>query len=132
LVHWNQTNHTHSYGADWVTNGTHHWHVCSCGDTSDYAEHIPGDWVILGDESKQRFCTVCNELVGIEAAPVYETGDVNGDGKINMFDYIAVKAHWFGTTALEGDKLVRADVNGDGKVNMFDYVTLKSKIVSGK
>lgn len=128
LVHWDQTNHTHSYGADWVTNGTHHWHVCSCGDTSDYAEHIPGDWVILGDESKQRFCTVCNELVGIEAAPVYETGDVNGDGKINMLDYVLIKAIYFEKTTPTEGQFKRADINGDGKINMLDYAFVKAYI----
>ncbi len=70
--------------------------------------------------------------ITIPEEPEIEAGDVNGDGKINMFDYLAIKAHYFGTSILEGDKLLRADLNGDGKVNMFDYVSLKSKIVSSK
>lgn len=127
-VHWDQTNHTHSYSKNWTTNGTHHWHVCSCGDTSDYAQHTAGDWIEAEDGSKQRFCTVCNELVGVESATVYETGDVNADGKINMLDYMLVKAYYFGKSTPTDAQFKRADINGDGKINMLDYLFVKSYI----
>jgi hypothetical protein len=61
----------------------------------------------------------------------YAKGDVNGDGRVNMFDYVAVKSHVLGKSLLSGDKLERADVNGDGKVNMFDYIALKNMVVKG-
>ena len=61
----------------------------------------------------------------------YAKGDVNGDGRVNMFDYVAVKSHVLGKSLLSGDKLDRADVNGDGKVNMFDYIALKNMVVKG-
>ncbi len=61
----------------------------------------------------------------------FEKGDVTGDGKINMFDYIAVKAHYLEKSLLTGETLARADVTGDGKVNMFDYIALKNLVVKG-
>ena len=63
--------------------------------------------------------------------PIYARGDVNGDGKVNMFDYLAVKSHCLGKTALTDEQLLRADLSGDGKINMFDYVALKNLVVKG-
>lgn len=31
--------HTHSYGTEWKSDKTNHWHECSCGDRSDEAAH---------------------------------------------------------------------------------------------
>ncbi len=53
-------------------------------------------------------------------------GDVNGDGKFNMFDYVMVKAICLGNGSYTELDLYRADYNKDGKVNLFDYVSLKS------
>ncbi len=63
--------------------------------------------------------------------PPFLKGDINGDGKVNLFDYVALKSHVLGKSPLSEDKLVRADVNGDGKINMFDYVALKTLVVKG-
>ncbi len=127
-IHWNQANHSHSYSTDWTTNGTHHWHVCNCGDTSDYAEHTPGEWITLEDGSKQQLCSVCKEVIGVESAPVYEIGDVNADGRINMLDYILVKAFYFEAKEPTESEFKRADINADGKINMLDYAFVKAYI----
>ncbi len=108
-------------------------HTCSlCGDsyTANYvpASHTEGEWVTLGDGSKEKRCSVCGTLLGFEEAPeiTYETGDVNADGKINMFDYLAVKSAYFSKTSLDDGAFLRADINSDGKVNIFDYLAIKS------
>ena len=31
--------HKHSYGTNWESDGTNHWHECSCGDKKDTASH---------------------------------------------------------------------------------------------
>lgn len=46
-------------------------------------------------------------------------GDANGDGGVNLFDYVVLDEH-FGTA------WQMADVDGDGNVNLFDYVVLDS------
>lgn len=53
-------------------------------------------------------------------------GDVNGDGKINMFDYLMVKSIYFEKHTPSDEELARADVTEDGKVNMFDYLAVKT------
>lgn len=55
--------------------------------------------------------------------------DVNGDGKVNMFDYVFIKGIYFGSvdTVPEFDG---ADVNGDGTVNIFDCVLVKQAYLS--
>ena len=54
--------------------------------------------------------------LSIEAKPIL-TGDVNGDGTVNIFDLV-IAAGSFGKT---GDG-VMGDVNSDGSVNIFDLV----------
>jgi endoglucanase len=64
--------------------------------------------------------------------PTIMYGDVNGDTKINVFDYIALKKYIAGTitTFPVENGVIAADVNGDGKVNVFDYIMMK-KYISG-
>ena len=53
------------------------------------------------------------------------TGDVNGDGKMNISDIFTLK------TVLAGmsEESEAADVNGDGKTNLSDILLLKSLLV---
>ncbi len=116
-------------------NGGYTTHTCSkCGDSYVDSEtealgHTEGEWETLEDGSKELRCTVCGELLDSEDAPVYETGDVTGDGKVNMFDYILIKSIYLDKVEAPADQVARADLTGDGKVNMFDYIALKSMII---
>lgn len=56
----------------------------------------------------------------------YENGDVNADGFVDIFDYMAIKAHCLDRTILTEDELKRSDLNEDGFVDVFDYLQLKS------
>ena len=58
-------------------------------------------------------------------------GDVNGDGKVNAGDYVAVLNYVRKKINLTEEQLQRADANGDGKINAGDYVTILN-IVRGK
>ena len=51
-------------------------------------------------------------------------GDVNGDGKVNAGDYVAVLNYVRKKINLTEEQLQRADANGDGKINAGDYVTI--------
>ena len=73
---------------------------------------------------------------GGEEAPGYFTtkaikGDVNGDGKINTADVVAVYAFIEKGAAESGFTKGAADVNGDGSVNTADVVAIYSIIVKG-
>ena len=52
-------------------------------------------------------------------------GDVNNDGKIDQYDYLLVKRHYFETRFLTSGEMSRSDVNRDGYVNQFDYILIK-------
>ncbi len=60
------------------------------------------------------------------AAEPYAEGDVNGDGSVDIFDYMAVKSHYFEKSVLTEDELSRADLSPDGLIDMFDYMALKT------
>lgn len=51
-------------------------------------------------------------------------GDVNGDGKVDEKDAMAIMDHLAGTTPLDEDALKRADVNGDGEVSYLDAMKI--------
>ena len=57
-------------------------------------------------------------------------GDVNGDGKISVGDYVLIRKHILSNPKLTGDKLKRADVNADGKISSLDYVLIRNKILN--
>ncbi|MBR4279205.1 MAG: dockerin type I repeat-containing protein, partial [Clostridia bacterium] len=117
-------------------NGGYTTHTCTiCGDTytdseTDALGHTEGEWVTLPDGSKELRCDECGELLDSVPAPEYAEGDVNGDGNVNMFDYLMVKSIYFEKATPTEDQLDRADLTGDGKVNLFDYIALKSLIIS--
>ena len=52
-------------------------------------------------------------------------GDIDGNGSVNMMDYLKAKQHSQGKTLLEDYAFDCADVSGDNKVNMMDYIKLK-------
>ncbi len=108
-------------------------HTCSlCGDSyvDNYvsASHTEGEWVTLADGSKEKRCSACGTLLDSEPAPdvTYETGDVNADGKVNMFDYMLIKSFCMNKAVPTEDQAKRADVNGNGNIDMFDYIIVKS------
>ena len=66
------TEHTHTYSAEWATNETHHWHIATCEHTDekeDYGEHTITTWSVKTeaglhvDKVEQGTCTVCEKVV---------------------------------------------------------------------
>ena len=57
--------HTHSYGTDWKSDATNHWHACACGEKKDKAVHTYDAGKITKDPTdttegiKTFTCTVC-------------------------------------------------------------------------
>ena len=86
----------------------------------------------LGDfESGLYYCVITyGEGIKLVSAPAYlekpyTLGDVNADGKIDQFDYILVKRHYFETRVLTEDEMLPADANCDGEVNQYDYILIR-------
>lgn len=57
------------------------------------------------------------------------TGDINGDGKINVSDMIQIKSQILNIKKLEGGYSKAADTNNDGKINITDFIQIKSHIL---
>ncbi len=76
--------HVHSYGAEWQSNETSHWHVCACGEKSELSEHIYGEWVTdteateEAEGTKHRNCTACGYREN-GTIPATGTGGNTGD-----------------------------------------------------
>ncbi len=66
--------------------------------------------------------TLSGTSVTIAAANPCE-GDLNGDKKVNIFDYIIFRSD-YGRLDCSGD--CEGDLNSDGKVNIFDYIIFRS------
>jgi len=82
----------------------------------------PGEYsVIVNAENADGFADPVQTTItvpGAETKPAAKlTGDVNGDGTVNIFDLV-IAAGSFGKT----DVGIMGDVNGDDAVNIFDLV----------
>lgn len=55
---------------------------------------------------------------------MYQLGDVNLDGVINVLDIVKLVSHILGTNLLDGCGLELADVNGDGTIDILDIIAL--------
>lgn len=62
----------------------------------------------------------------LQSLTIVVTGDVNGDGKITLTDFVQLKAHLLGKTVFSGGCAHAADVNGDGKITLTDFVKVKA------
>ena len=60
----------------------------------------------------------------------YTSGDINGDGKVDVSDYIGIANHIMGSTP-EGFVVKAADVNEDGIVDVSDYIGVANIILTG-
>ena len=60
---------------------------------------------------------------------VVVTGDVNGDGKITLTDFVRIKSHLLGASQLTGAYGMAGDVSGDGKITLTDFVKMKAHLL---
>lgn len=65
---------------------------------------------------------------GTSALTVVVTGDLNGDGKVTLTDFLQVKLYLLGQ-ALPATGAAAGDVNYDGKVTITDFLRIKSNLL---
>lgn len=70
-----------------------------------------------GAQAKSGYSQAVNFYVGVSNVKSPGTGDLNGDGRVNLTDFSILLFHW-GTTSPV------ADINGDGKVDLTDFSIL--------
>lgn len=62
----------------------------------------------------------------------YTTGDLDGNGVINVNDIVKLAAHIKGKRMLSAAAIKAADVNGDGKLNINDLVKIAAHVKGKK
>lgn len=65
---------------------------------------------------------------GNSSLTVVVTGDLNGDGKVTITDFLQVKSYLLGQ-ALSATGSAAGDVNYDGKVTITDFLKIKSNLL---
>ncbi len=62
----------------------------------------------------------------------YVKGDVNGDNKVSVIDYIQIRKFLLSKMSLDDKSKLRGDMNGDGKISSIDSNLIKNVILSAK
>ena len=72
-------------------------------------------------------CSVSIEVGGetVDSAVIVISGDVNGNGFIDVGDYVLIKRAVIGTVSLKNERYAAADISGDGSVGPDDYVMVR-------
>ena len=84
--------HTHSYGTDWMYDGTNHWHECKCGDKADIAAHSASKWIVdkaateTAVGAKHKECTVCKKVLETATIPAAGSTHTHSYGTDWMYD----------------------------------------------
>lgn len=81
--------------------------------------HLTGEYTV----------TVDDESVVLNVT-IYLLGDVNTDGKVNLFDAILVQKYSVGHGTFTDEQIAIADVSGDGKVKMLDAILIQKYSLS--
>ncbi len=114
-----------------LTAGTSASTLIGCLNESEYAAIYKGSTKITGSALVGTGMLACimNGGTVSRSYTIIVTGDTNGDGKINITDMIAVKAHILKKTTLTGVYALAGDVNGDGKINITDFIKIKATLL---
>ena len=65
----------------------------------------------------------------LSSGVIYTLGDVNDNGEIEKYDYIAVKRAVMNTLTLSDVQKLAADVNGKDGVEKYDYILIKRHVM---
>ncbi len=76
--------------------------------------NVTGELVLAGDCIKKE--------------PAVIKGDVDGDGKVTIFDATLLQKNIAGVVELNSNQLRAADANGDGKINVLDVTYIQKTV----
>ena len=65
----------------------------------------------------------------IDELKIVVTGDLNGDGKLTLTDFVQLKSHIMAKTVLAGAYAAAADLNNDSRITLTDFVKTKARLM---
>ena len=98
-------------------------------DDANYNTQIPtsiGKYTVKAVSEETHNYKSATTTVNFEITdkPVFQKGDVNGDGAVTLADCTKILKHVKKTQLLTGDELERAEINGKDGVTLADYTKL--------
>ncbi len=101
--------------------------------------HDMGDWYVYREATEtedgedRRGCVRCDHfesrVTHYTEETVIKSGDVNGNGQIEIYDYLMVKRAVMGTLDFDEAQQQAADINGDNVVDKLDYLLVKRHVM---
>lgn len=123
--------HIHSFGVEWKSDATTHWHECTCGEKSEQASHVStGD--NIASCTKKAVCDICGDEYGEMIAHKYSSdwksdadehwhecacGDKSENGTHTWDEGTVIQQ---ATTTEDGVKKYTCTVCGQEKVESID------------
>ncbi len=98
------------------------------GDLGFVIPHAETDGAFNSKDDIEKF-NANGDYAIVTEAELFMVGDVNGDNKIDKYDYLLIKRHVMGTLVLGADVLDVANVNKDDKVDKYDYLLIKRHVM---
>ena len=87
-------------------------------------------WNDLRSSGKADLVNIYGQSITINDDFSCLSGDVSGDGVVNVVDVISTVNHIIGNSILEGEDFCSADLNNDGIINVTDIISLINIILS--
>ena len=89
----------------------------SAGKLKSSGSFVTGDKIIIRGTNEEKIFTIAVR------------GDINGDGVVDLKDFVLIQSDILGKSKLSGIKEYAGDVNYDGKIELADFVLVQSHIL---
>ena len=89
----------------------------SAGKVKSSGSFVTGDKITIVGTSEEKTFSIAVR------------GDVNGDGTVDLKDFVLIQSHILEKSKLTGVKNYAGDVNYDGKIILADFVLVQSHIL---
>lgn len=97
--------------------------------TTTYAQNFEGVFNYCRDWLTSRAAWLSSEMAEDYTPPAYIKGDVNGDGRVNVFDATEVQKYAANLITLTNEQMLSADVDGDSRITVVDATEIQKYAV---
>ncbi len=105
--------------------------ITSCGD--DYSEVVVtdsnGEVIDSDDLIANGYTLSVSDSSGTSTYTIVLKGDLNGNGKVDLYDLVLIRKDILGMSSLSGNALRAALIDGDTSVSLAGYVAIRKDIL---